>query len=325
MAAPSSLRLLLAGACGLLLLGGIAGAAIVEDDTGTRAASDRAGDGGGGGVGEGEATTTTTVGLGGEGLVPGPVAGDPGAVTTATSAAPSTTGAGGATTTARGRPGGAAGPGALMPPKTGNYVYQATTTSSGGTRTDRTTTMVEPAGNEGATTVQAITIPLELGGQQALTRNTVAWSAAAGAVVRRSVISVTVGGLGPQQLDCVWQPPFAQYADGLAVGKAWSFETRCVGRIQGFDVVIDQRAARRVTGSGSIASPAGPVQTWTIADDTTVVVTSPLGVNTVRTVGTQQLAPSLGLPVRTDSKVDATMPGAPPQQSTVTTRLVAVP
>jgi hypothetical protein len=323
MAVPaSSLRLLLAGACGLLLLGGIAGAALIEEDTNTPASSQGPEEGG-----EGEEATTTTIGPGGEAAAPPPVPVDPGAATTATTGAPSTTGGPAAAppTTGQGRPGGSTGPGALVPPKHGSHVYEATTTSASGTRTERTATTVEPAGAEGATTLQAITIPLDLGGQQANARNTVAWSDAAGAVVRRSVITVTVGGLGPQQLDCVWQPPFPQYAGGLAVGKAWSFETRCAGRIQGFDVVVDQRAARRVTGSGSVAGPAGAVATWTIADDTTVLVTSPLGVSSVRTVGTQQLAPSLGLPVRTNSRVEATMPGSPPQQSTVTTKLVALP
>ncbi len=201
-------------------------------------------------------------------------------------------------------------------------MYEATTTSPSAPPTERTTTTVEAAGTEGGATIQTITIPLDLGGQQALTRNTVAWGPS-GAIVRRSVI--TVAALGPQQLDCVWQPAFAEYAGGLAVGKSWSFATRCAGKIQGFDVTIEQRAARRVTGTATVPGPAGPVATLTIADDTTVVVTSPLGTTSVRRVGTQQLAPSMGLPLRTESRVESRTGGAPPEQSTVSTRLVSQP
>ena len=142
-------------------------------------------------------------------------------------------------------------------------------------------------------------------------------------MVRRSVVTAAV--LGQQQLDCVWQPAFPQYAGGLAVGKAWSFTTRCAGKVQGFDVTIEQRASRRVTGTASVVGPRGAVATWTIADDTTVVVTSPFGATSVRTVGTQQLAPSLGVPVRSESRVEATAPGSPPQRSTVATKLVTLP
>jgi len=208
-------------------------------------------------------------------------------------------------------------------PKPGDYAYEATSVSSSGTRTDRATTKVEAAGTEGPTTLQTITIPLDLGGQQAVARNTVAWSAA-GAFVRRSVISFTAFGQ-PQQLDCVWQPAFPQYPGRLAVDDVWSFDTGCSGKIQGFDVTIQQRATRRVTAAAQVAIRSGSVATWTIADDTTLVLNSPIGVATVRTVGTQSLAPSLGLPVRTEAKVESSTAGSAPERSTLTTKLVALP
>jgi hypothetical protein len=301
-AAALPFRLALGAACGLLLLGGIAGAAIVDGAT----------------------TTTAAAGAPG-GTTPTSAAPGPGAVTTATTGgAAATTPAGAATTTttARGRTGGSTAPGPMAAPKVGVYAYESTSTSASGTSTSRTTTTVEAAGTEGSATIQNVTIPLDLGGMTATARNTVAWSGA-GAVVRRSLITVT--SLNGAQLDCVWQPPFAQYAGGLAVGKTWTFTTSCAGKIGAFDVLIEQRATRKVTGSATVAGPAGPVPAWTIADDTTVVITSPLGAGSARSTGTQQLAPSLGLPVSTDTRVEARQAGQPPQQSTVRTKLVALP
>jgi len=210
----------------------------------------------------------------------------------------------------------------VVAPKPGDYAYESTTTSPAGPRTERATTKVEAAGTEGPATILAVTVPLDLGGQQAVARSTVAYSA--GAVVRRSVITINAFGQ-PQQLDCVWQPAFAQYAGGLAIGKTWSFDTRCTGKVAGFDVSVQQRASRKVTGAALVAAPGGPVATWTIADDTTIVVTSPLGVGSVHMVGTQSLAPSLGLPVQTSAEVTASMAGSAPSQSTLATRLVGRP
>ncbi len=323
MALPSSTpRLLLAGCTGLLLLGGIAGAATVGGpDDGDRPT-------------EALASNDTVPPAPSAGAPPDAPSPDPVAPeatggtispTTAPTAAPTTTaaGAGRTTSTAAARSGTPPAPGRLTPPKPGSYDYDATTTmASGGSRTDRTTTSVESAGTDGGATVQAITIPLDLGGQQAVARNTVTWSGA-GAVVSRSVI--TAPALGGQQLDCVWQPAFAQYVGTLAVGSTWSFDTRCAGKIQGFDVTLEQRATRRVTGTATVAGPAGNLATWTIADDTTVVITSPIGATSVRMVGTQQLAPSLGLPVRSQATVEATTSGSAPDRATVTTRLVAAP
>lgn len=316
MAAPAlPLRLALAGACGLLLIGGIAGAATVDEDDATISGT--------GPAVPGDSTSTTVAGVG-EPLAPAPVPGAADPATTATTGgagATTTTVAGAATATTRGRAGGSKAPGALTAPKPGDYVYEAVTTGAG-SGTSRSTTRVEAAGSEGAATLQTITIPIDLGGQQATTRNTVAWGPA-GAIVRRSVI--TAAAMGPQELDCVWQPAFPQYAGGLAVGKAWSYDTRCAGKVQGIDITVQQRAARRVTGSAPAAAPGGTVPTWTIADDTTVVVTTPFGATSVRTVGTQQLAPSLGLPVSARSRIESRMAGAPPSQSMVTTRLLTGP
>jgi hypothetical protein len=308
-------RVALGVVCGLLLLGGIAGAALVEEDEGKRtpaAAGTPAAD---------EVTTTTAAAAPGATAPPTTLGGAVTTVTTAGAAGTSPTRAGATTTAAAPRPGSSA-PGALVAPKPGAYVYESTSTGSSGSRTDRTTTTVEAAGTEGAATLQNVTIPLDLGGMQATARNTVVWSNA-GAVVRRSLITVT--SLNGAQLDCAWQPPFAQYAGGLAVGKTWSFTTSCAGKIGAIDVQIEQQATRKVTGSTTVAGPAGQVAVWTIADDTTVVITSPLGAGSARTTGTQQLAPSLGLPVSTDMRAEARQAGQPPQVSTVKTKLVTLP
>jgi hypothetical protein len=312
-------RLLLAGATGLLLLGGIAGAATVDPDE-EKAEVPEA-------VGSTDTSVAAPEAPPGETVAPAPVPGAPpdvGASTTATTAAATaTTAAAGRTTTSARSAGGPAAPGALVAPKVGGYAYEATTTSaSGQPQTNRTTTTVESVGTEGSNTIQTVTIPLDLGGQQATARNTVAWGSS-GAVVRRSVISASA--LGAQQIDCAWQPPFAQYAGGLAVGKTWTYDTRCTGKLGALDVTVEQRATRKVTAAATVTGPAGAVATWTIADDTTVVVTTPFGATSVRTFGTQQLAPSLGVPVRSEMTVEARMGGASPERSTVTTKLVSLP
>lgn len=308
-------RAVLAGCTGLLLLGGIAGAATV--DPGSDGDKPKSASAPGDTSQPGD--TAPPPALGGPETLP-PVTAAPGRVTTATTSAARGTPAAGATTTTT-RAGRSTAPGPLVPPKAGDYVYEATSTSPSGTKTERTTTRVEPGGTEGPATIQAVTIPLDLGGQRAVARNTVAWNG--GALVRRSII--TAAALGQQQLDCVWQPAFLQYAANLAVGQSWSFDTRCSGKIQGFDITIQQRATRRVTGTAQVAGPAGAVATWTVADDTSWVLTSPLGVATVHMVGTMALAPSIGLPVRSEARVEASSAGSPPEQSTLTTKLVALP
>lgn len=312
-------RLALAGFIGLVLVGGIAAVATVDS------ASDEPAEVATNGTvpetpAEGTDPSSTTLAAIPTDLAPGTTA----VITTAPAggATITTTAARrGRTTTTTASPGARpVTPGPLVAPKVGDYAYE-TTTSSGGGRTDRTPIKVEAAGTEGSDTVRAVTVPLALGSQQALTRNTVAFGPS-GAVVRRSVITADL--LGPQQIDCVWQPPFAQYAGGLAVGTQWSFTTRCVVKVQGFDVTVEQRATRKVTAAVSVAGPAGAVATWTIADDTTIVVTSPFGEQTVRSVGTQQLAPSLGLPVRTEATIEARMGAGAPETTTVTTKLVTL-
>jgi hypothetical protein len=319
MALPSSTpRAVLAGCIGLLLLGGVAGAATVDDGSGPARPTSALAPGDTAAPAD---ASTTVVPAGTDPLAPVP--GAAGAATTGSTAAPAAGAPGGATTTTptTARAGRSSAPGALTPPKPGEYAYDSTSTSPSGSSTERTTTKVEAAGTEGGSTVQAVTVALDVGGQQATARNTVVWGA--GALVRRSLITITFG--QPQQLECAWQPAFAQYAGPLAVGQAWSYDTRCAGKVQGLDVAIRQQASRRVTGTAQVAAPGGTVPTWTIADDTTLTVTSPIGAGTVHMVGTQSLAPSLGLPVRTSATVDAGRTGAPPERSTVTTRLVSTP
>jgi len=308
-------RVVLAGCTGLLLLGGVVGAATVDASskrTGLARAPDAT-------TPAGDTTTSTGAAANPEPVAPVPL--NPGISPTVTAGAPVSGFSAGTTTTAAARPGKSSTPGPLVAPKVGDHVYESTSTSASGTRTGRATTKVEAAGTEGSSTIQVVTLPLDLGDQQVVAANTVAWGA--GAVVRRSVISLSA--LGPQQLDCLWQPVFSQYAGGLAVGTTWSFDSRCTGKIQGIDVAVRQRATRRVSGAAQVAGPAGAVATWTIADDTTIEVTSPLGVATVHLVGSQSLAPSLGLPVRTDARIDTTSPGSAPGRSTLTTKLVALP
>ncbi len=298
-------RLTLAAACGLLLLGGIAAAVTVDGEDGgptseeaTPAASD-----------VGPATTAVAP----VDTAPVPVPAAPEGVTTTTGAAAAPT------TTARSRPTTTAAPartrsapGPLVAPKVGTYGYDATTSSNGAApSTSRITVTVEAAGSEGATTLQDISIPTDQLGQRITIRSRVAWGSS-GAIVRRSQA---------MGADCGWQPPWAQYAGGLKVGRTWSYDTRCSVTTP-VQATVERRGSRRVTGTSTVDAAGQSVATWTIAVDETTVITTPLGVVSVRSVGTEQLAPSLGVPVAKDESLSGT--GIAPN-TTSSLKLVSLP
>jgi len=307
-------RLVLAGATGLLLLGGVAAAVTVDEEetSSARGVADS--------PGPDETSSSTSVTeppvdlpLIGSGT---PVA--PGTATDPPAAAPpgpsstATTRAGRATTTTAARSGAAATPGPLVAPRPGAYGYDATSSADGtAPSTSKTTITVESAGTEGADTLQDITIPTEQLGQRTTIRSRVAWGPA-GAIVRRSQAA---GG------DCGWQPAWPQYEGGLKVGKAWSYDTRCSVTTP-VQATIERRGTRRVTGSQVVEVAGRRVATWTLAVDETTVITTIFGPISVRSVGTEQLAPSLGVPV---AKVEALSGTGVAAGSRSTLTLVALP
>ncbi len=308
MAAPAlPFRLVLAGATGLLLLGGVVAAATVDDDDDGDAPTFEAAP-----AARSEEATPTIAPAPDPApeTVPGPN-GTAATATTAASGPPTTLAAAGRTTTTA-KPRAGAVPGALVAPKVGAYGYDATTTSGGGApSTSRVTVTVEAAGSEGATTLQDISIPTDQLGQRTTIRSRVAWGPA-GAVVRRSQA---------MGADCLWQPAWPQYAGGLKVGRSWSYDTRCSVTTP-VQATIERRGTRQVTGTQSIDAAGRSVATWTIAVDETTVFTTTLGVFSVRSVGTEQLAPSLGVPVAKDENLSGT--GIPPG-TTSTQKLATLP
>ncbi len=301
-------RLVLAGATGLLLLGGVVAAVTVdEDDTASSVGVVDA-------PGPDDTASPTSVTepavdlpLAGAPLsVPGPTTDPPAAVPPGPSST-ATTRAGRATTTTAARPGAAAAPGPLVAPKVGRYGYDAT----GSAGSSRVTVTVEAAGTEGADTLQDITIPTDQLGPRTDIRSRVAWGPA-GAIVRRSQAA---GG------DCGWQPPWPQYQGGLTVGKAWSYDTRCTVTMP-VQATIERRGNRRVTGSQTVEVAGRRVATWTLAVDETTILTTLFGVITVRSIGTEQLAPSLGVPVARTEALSGTGVAA---GSTSTLTLVSLP
>lgn len=308
MATPAlPFRLALAGATGLLLLGGVVAAVTVDEETAEEATPAAATE-------EGASTTLAPP----ADTAPAPVDAAPGAAPTVTTGAPApATGPApkpaGATTTSTGaRPRAGAAPGPLGAPRVGSYGYEATTTSGGGApSTSRVDVTVESAGSEGTTTLQDITIPTDQLGPRTTIRSRVAWGPA-GAVVRRSQAA---GG------DCTWQPAWPQYVGDLKVGRAWTYDTRCsvTAPVQ---ATVQRQGSRKVTGTKAVTAAGRSVATWTIEVDETTTITTTLGVFSVRSVGTEQLAPSLGVPVsKTESlSGNTTAPGA-----TSTHTLVSLP
>jgi len=306
-------RLVLAGATGLLLLGGVVAAVTVDEEetSSSMGVAD---------VSESDDTSSSTsmteppvdVPLIGSGapIAPGSTTDQPAPVPPGPSSTV-TTRAGRATTTVAPRLG-AAAPGPLVAPKVGSYGYNATTSSDGvAPSTSGTTITVEAAGMEGADTLQDISIPTEQLGQRTTIRSRVAWGPA-GAIVRRSQAA---GG------DCGWQPAWPQYEGGLMVGKAWSYDTRCSVTTP-VQATIERRGTRRVTGSQVVEVAGRRVATWTLAVDETTVITTIFGPISVRSVGTEQLAPSLGVPV---VKVEALSGAGVAAGSRSTLTLVALP
>ena len=311
MATPAlPFRLALAGASALLLVGGIVGVVTVdEEDVATDEAAPAASE---------EAPPTT-----GAPLLPDPAPlpvpaapGDPAGPTTAAAAAaadPTTTARPPATTVAgRSRAAARTAPGPLVAPKVGAYAYDATTSSGGAApSTSRITVTVEAAGSEGATTLQDISIPTDQLGQRTTIRSRVAWGAS-GAIVRRSQA---------MGADCVWQPAWPQYAGGLKVGRSWSYDTRCAVTTP-VQATVERRGSRKVTGTQTVDAAGRSVATWTVAVDETTVITTALGVVSVRSVGTEQLAPSLGVPVSKTESLSGT--GIAPG-TTSSVKLVSLP
>ena len=303
-------RLIVAGATGLLLLGGVVAAVTVDEEE--TASSMGVVDA----PGPDDTSSSTSVAespvdlpvIGSEapGAAPGPTT-DPLAAVPPGPSSTAATRAGRTTTTTAARPGAAAAPGPLVAPKVGSYGYDST----GSAGSSRVTVTVEAAGTEGADTLQDITIPSDQLGQRTSIRSRVAWGPA-GAIIRRSQAA---GG------DCGWQPPWPQYQGGLTVGKAWSYDTRCTVTMP-VQATIERRGNRRVTGAQTVEVAGRRAATWTLAVDETTVVTTVFGVITVRSIGTEQLAPSLGVPVAKTEALSGTGVAA---GSTSTLTLVTVP
>jgi len=303
-------RLVLALACGLLLAGGVVGAMTVDDEaTATRPAT--------------AAIPSTPDGAGATNLdrpaadaaEASVVDGQPPVTTTTTTTAAAAAGqatTGRVPTTTGSRPSASGAPGPLVAPKVGSYPYDATTSSGGGApSTTRVNVTVEAAGSEGATTLQDISIPTDQVGQRATVRSRVAWGAA-GAIVRRSQVSGA---------DCVWQPAWPQYAGGLKAARAWTFDTRCsvTAPVQ---ATVERRGSRSVSGSQMVELAGRQVATWTITVDETTVITTALGVLTFRSVGTEQLAPSLGVPLTKTESLSGT--GVEPNTTSIQ-KLISLP
>ncbi|MEO5678533.1 MAG: hypothetical protein ABIS47_02585 [Acidimicrobiales bacterium] len=312
MATPAlPFRLALAGATGLLLLGGIAAAVTVDDSTSPTSSGPPATTGG-----DNTSTTLAQAGPDESTVLTVPEAPDPLTPTTTAAAGPAagpaTTAAGRGTTTTAGRRATGGAPGPLVAPKVGSYGYDATSTSGGGApSTTRTAVTVEAAGTDGPATLQDITIPTDQLGQRTNIRSRVAWGPA-GAIVSRSQAA---GG------DCMWQPAWPQYVGDLKVGRSWTYDTRCsvTAPVQ---ATIERRGSRRVTASQTVGVAGTSVATWAIDVDETTVITTPLGVLTLRSVGTEQLAPSLGVPVTKTEALSGT--GVSPG-STSSLKLVTLP
>ena len=307
-------RLVLAGATGLLLLGGVV-AAVTVDEEETASSVGVVDSPGPDDTSSSTSVTESPVDLPLVGSEAPP--GAPGLTTDPPAAVPpgpsstATTRAGRSTTTTAARPGAAVAPGPLVAPKVGSYGYDATGSAGSSRVSSRVTVTVEAAGTEGSNTLQDITIPSDQLGQRTSIRSRVAWGPA-GAIVRRSQAA---GG------DCGWQPPWPQYEGGLAVGKAWSYDTRCTVTMP-VQATIERRGNRRVTGSQTVEVAGRRVATWTLAVDETTVVTTIFGVITVRSIGTEQLAPSLGVPVAKTEALSGTGVAA---GSTSTLTLVSLP
>lgn len=266
----------MAGVAGLVVLGG-AGTALLGGQ--------RAGIQGAGSAARPEVPSTTA-----PTLAPAPTPSLAAPETTSTTAAPTTA----PPTTAPATTVPVLQPGPLTAPKVGAYVYDVI--SGGVTRKGDANSTIEVRSlpHEGATAVRTVQVPPYLTPEQGTVVSTVAWGQA-GATERAS-------NMVPRG---VWQAPWLRYVKDLAVGRSWSYDTHLRGTMEPFPgdpgpgITFDfhLRGRRQVTGTQTVTVAGRQVPTWTIEIDETLVMPLVGVTRTLRTNATEQLAPSIGLPV----------------------------
>jgi hypothetical protein len=268
-------RLAMVGVAGLVVLGG-AGTVLLG---GERAGIQMAGS-----VARAEVTSTSALGLWPARRPP-----QPAPLTTATTTAPTTapTTSAAPVTTAP-----VPQPGPLTAPKAGAYVYDTTQGGVTWKGNAGSTVNVSALPNERATVMRHIRFPPL--SEHGTVDSIVAWGPA-GATERAS--NIVPGG--------VWKPPWERYVAELSVGRWWTYDTHLVGWMQpppgdkgpGTTFDFHLKGTRRVTGTQIVTVSGQPMATWTIEIDETLVMPLVNFTRTLRTVATEQLAPSIGLPV----------------------------
>jgi hypothetical protein len=222
-----------------------------------------------------------------------------------------------ATTAAPPPPGPAAAE--TTPPAAGSYSYRETSTGPDGKpgERDRTTTTTR-VGQDGDALVQHVTVSVSTGSGEATARATVRWGPQ-GVITTEWVVRLYGG-----SFTCDWQTDVVQYPAHLAVGVAWVVNSTCAGKVQGgqldgTDAAMRMKGTRKVTGTVVEQSPR-PVGTWTVAAVSDLELTAAgLGAVT-HTDGTEQYAPSLGVP--TSSQATVTVDSFGQKRTSKTTSLL---
>jgi hypothetical protein len=247
---------------------------------------------------------------------------DPAAAAGSVTAAPPTTPA--STAPPPPEPAAPAGPGQSAPPAPGLYRYRQTTTGTDGKakESERTTTATR-VGQDGDDLVERVTAPFTTGSGESSAVALVGWGPK-GVTAREWVVRLYGG-----SFTCDWQPDYQQYPAQLAAGASWSFETTCTGKVQGgqldgMDATMRQKGTRKVTGTKTEQVGGRGVETWTVTGVLDLELAAAGLGGITRTEGTEQYAPSLGLPTSSDTTVTVDSFGQKRATKTVST-LIALP
>jgi hypothetical protein len=311
-------RVVLPGWTAVVLLGGIVGSVTIEPDAAPAARPAAVSARGGAAPSDTAAKSPVAP----AGSAPTTAAATEAAgVTAAPGPAPTTPAPGAAAVSAAGA---ADGPGQTTPPPPGTYRYHQTTTGSDGKSTDRDrTTTLTRVGQDGDSIVQHLTLPFSTGTGEASATATVAWGPK-GVIVREWVLRLFGG-----SFTCDWGPDYSQYPPTLAVGATWTVDTSCSGKVSGgqldgMDATMHQKGSQKITGTKAEQAAGHSVPTWTITGSVDIELTSGGISGTTHTEGSEQYAPSLGVPASADGTTTVDSFGQK-KTSRTTLSLMAVP
>lgn len=96
-------------------------------------------------------------------------------------------------------------------------------------------------------------------------------------------------------IDCGWTPPIVLFLLPLAVGKTWSYDSKCSATVSGAQATVQKKGDNKVIGKSLDTIGNVAVRTWVIEEHTITSVSHPFFNTTRDAVVTRHWAPDYGL------------------------------